>query len=208
MAQVETGIRQILKFSSVYNLLGIILGSDHFYKQYVSKYIKPSEGIRILDIGCGTANILKYLPESITYTGFDLNPNYIESARKEHENEQVNFICSSVKDFSANVEQAYDLVLATAVLHHLDDEEATGLFQIANNALKMNGRFITLDCVYIPNQNWFAKSIISLDRGLHIRNEQEYLSLAQKSFPETQSIITHDLLNVPYTHIILEGKKV
>lgn len=45
------------------------------------------EGTSVLDVGCGLGDFYKYLVdhyESVDYTGIDINPRYIESARKAY----------------------------------------------------------------------------------------------------------------------------
>jgi SAM-dependent methyltransferase len=98
----------------------------------------------------------------------------------------------------------FDLVLATAVLHHLDDDEAVQLFEVAREVLKPGGRLITLDGCFVADQSSITRFILSRDRGRYVRTKDAYLSLAQKSFKDVQLSIHHDLIRIPYTHIIME----
>lgn len=56
-------------------------------------------GMRILDIGCGRADFLKYLQETVgevDYTGIDIVPELIETSRAKHPN--ATFLCRDLID--------------------------------------------------------------------------------------------------------------
>ncbi|MCZ2207908.1 hypothetical protein, partial [Cylindrospermopsis raciborskii] len=59
------------------------------------------------------------------------------------------------------------------------------------------------------NQSPIARWIISKDRGQNVRDEKGYLNLAYNLFPPpyTSCNIRHNLLRIPYTHIIIESTK-
>ena len=90
--------------------------------------------IRVLDIGCGPADILMEMP-GVDYVGFDIDPKLIEAARKKHGN-KGRFFCAPANEQAISSLERFDLVLATGVIHHLSDEEALGLFRLAQNTLK------------------------------------------------------------------------
>ena len=50
------------------------------------------DGAAILDVGCGTAQILRYLPEGIEYLGFDQNARYLECARNRFTARRARFL--------------------------------------------------------------------------------------------------------------------
>src|SRR5688572_20395814 len=146
----EKGLLSILSRPWVYDLFMNLVGKKRQRVRLVEKYIRPFPGCRILEIGCGTAWRLSYLPYSIgEYAGFDMNPLYIESARKRWRN-RVNcrFFCQKVEDAAILETEYYDIVLAFGIVHHLSDKEATYLFNVAYHALKLNGALITYDNVY------------------------------------------------------------
>ena len=58
MAQISTGVRAILSIPAVYSLLQKIMGAHKGRQILVRNYIQPYSGMKILDIGCGTADIL------------------------------------------------------------------------------------------------------------------------------------------------------
>jgi 2-polyprenyl-3-methyl-5-hydroxy-6-metoxy-1,4-benzoquinol methylase len=153
--------------------------------------------------------MLSYLPESIgEYTGFDMNPLYIECARNRWRN-RVNcrFFCQNVEDAALLERGAYDIILAFGIVHHLNDNEATHLFNFAYHTLKLNGALITYDNVYVENQHWFAKWFISRDRGRAVRTVEGYTRLAEQYFADVEGDVLHDALRIPYTIFIMRCVK-
>jgi cyclopropane fatty-acyl-phospholipid synthase-like methyltransferase len=203
--KTKLDIRSILSYSSLYSLFQWLLGANKVRKTLAGHFIRPKKGNSILDIGCGPADILEYLNE-VNYVGFDISEKYIETAKKRYK-KRGTFICNPINKDTIKEFGQFDIVLAIGVLHHLNNNEVVELFSLAYNALKPNGRLITLDCCYVKNQSIIAKYIIGWDRGKHICSKEKYIELASMVFPNINSTQYNDLLLVPYTHIILECKK-
>ncbi|MGC2190315.1 MAG: hypothetical protein WA607_17975, partial [Candidatus Sulfotelmatobacter sp.] len=82
--------------------------------------------------------------------------------------------------------------------------EAVQLFRMARRTLKPDGRLITSDGVWLASQSKFAKFLLSRDRGRFVRQAEEYVALASTSFSSVSSAVRHDMLRIPYSHLILE----
>ena len=183
-----------------------VIGGNKVSKILVKTYIRPKVGDKILDIGCGPGDILEFLPSTVDYWGFDLNDDYINTARKRFSN-RGQFFCKKVSRDAIPGEDLFDIVMACGVFHHLTNEEAGEMFELAHTLLKSGGRFITFDGVYVPDQSYFARLFLSNDRGEYVRTKEQYRTIAQKYFTDIQVSIRSDLLRLPYTHIIMECKK-
>jgi len=195
-------LRDVLAKPQVYSLFARLIGADRGRRLYIDRHIRPREGDRILDIGCGPADILDSLPR-VDYHGFDLSQQYIDSARRRF-GSRGHFQVARVSIELLRNYSGFDLVLATGVLHHLDDTEAIDLFRVAKAALKPNGRLITLDGCFLEHQSRVARHLLSRDRGKHVRNEMGYVELAKTVFTNVRPFLTSELLRIPYTHVILE----
>jgi SAM-dependent methyltransferase len=192
----------ILHFSMGYRLFTRLVGGGSAWETYLTQHVKPVAGEKVLDIGCGPADILDSLPP-VDYTGIDISPDYILSAKKRF-GSRGRFYCSDVGEATVEQERgSFDLVLATGVLHHLDDEIAGKLFTLARLALRPGGRLVTYDGCYVPGQSRIARWLLQHDRGTFVRTRPEYLRLASMHFPRVESDLRHDLLRMPYTHLIM-----
>jgi SAM-dependent methyltransferase len=203
----DGGLHRVLNRAGIYSALQNLLLREGNRDRYVREFVRPFAGCRVLDIGCGPGDILGHLPESIGgYIGFDMNPEYIEAARKRW-GARGAFRCEKVEAATVRESGAYDIVLATAILHHLGDVEALGLFDIAHRVLRPGGRLVTYDPVRIENQHWFARWMIDHDRGKAVRTRDGYEVLARSRFHEVESALLHDTLRVPYTILIMSCTK-
>jgi SAM-dependent methyltransferase len=194
-------LRSVLAIPAAYNLWWTIVGGPAFAKVLVREYLQPKVGARILEIGCGPGTIVGYLPQ-VDYLGFDLSSRYIEMARKRFP--QAQFVCERVSRFSHEKQHSFDAVLALGVVHHLHDHEAGQLFQIAHDALKSGGKLITVDGVWTSDQSPAARWFLARDRGEYVRNEGEYVKIASQVFANVRASVRHDLIRIPYSHLVLE----
>lgn len=194
----------VLADAGIYSKLQKCLAPDHLMHRLAGA-LGVRSGDRVLDIGCGPADILEYLPDGIDYTGFDVSDRYIAAARRRY-GERGKF---AVRPVSRSVEAngSYDIVISIGVLHHLSDEDARTLFDCASNALRPGGRLVTCDPVRLQGQHPVARLLIALDRGAFVRPFEGYLALARRRFPHAAAKIVHDLLTVPYTHCFIEASK-
>jgi len=100
-----------------------------------------------------------------------------------------------------------DLIPYLTEVEYLGFDLSEQYIEMAQTVLKPGGRLITFDGVFVDNQSPCAKWIISKDRGQNVRTKDGYIALASKIFPDISCNIRHDLLRIPYTHIILECTK-
>ena len=190
----------VLSLPGGYRLFRELVGGD--LERYVAEYVKPRTGDKVLDIGCGPGDMLGALP-GVDYLGLDISPEYIDAARRRF-GTAGRFLVADVGAATVGEERGqFDIVLATGVLHHLDDERAARLFELARLALKPGGRLITYDGCYVPEQSAMARWVLSKDRGKFVRTREEYVRLASGFFSAIQPHVRHDLLRIPYTHLIM-----
>ena len=203
MPQITQGIRSVLSIPAVYSLFGQLMGGTSGRKKFVEDYIRPQQGDRVLDIGCGPGTIFPYLP-NVEYVGFDASEEYIQAAQEQY-GDRATFYCNQISTETLTDPCYFDLALAVGVLHHLSDMEVLQLCQIAQAALKPGGRFITIDGCYVSGQSHIARYLLSRDRGQNVRDREGYTKIVSQVFSKDIVVsIRHDLLRIPYTHIILE----
>jgi SAM-dependent methyltransferase len=200
MAQITRGMRAILSHPFMYSTLQLLMGAHSFRQSFVEEYVKPFPGMRILDIGCGPADILAYLPE-VSYSGFDISQDYIEQARKRF-GSRGEFQCKYLSMEDIEGLPSFDVVFALGLIHHLEDDEAVGVMQLALRALKPGGRLLTIDPCWDPTQNLVARMLIRGDRGQNVRSKAGYEALAKSVFDAPRVEVRHKAW-IPYTHCFM-----
>lgn len=196
----------LLDKSVIYSIFQNLTGASRARIDTLQKLQIRTED-RILDIGCGPADILEFLPTKVSYTGFDTNKNYINSAKKKYKNRGYFFHGTIDNDLIDNDKlgsNKYDLVFAFGILHHLSDEQVLRLFELARSVLIKGGRLISLDGCYTKKQQSIAKLLLKLDRGDFVRTEKEYVALASYYFTEVRTEVSAAMLRIPYTLIVME----
>jgi SAM-dependent methyltransferase len=193
--------RALLAQPRVYDLTQRAFGAVRARTRFVERYVRPQAGERLLDIGCGTGDILDHLPP-VDYVGFDLSAEYVDAARERY-GDRGTFHCADVLDAEIDGEP-FDVVIATGVIHHLDDERADRLLALAASILKDDGRFLSWDGAFVDGQARIARMLLERDRGEHVRTPETYVALAERRFGDVRHHIVTDFLHVPYTHCVLE----
>ncbi len=191
---------KLLEFSSVYTKLqGLLLGVKT-YPTLINQFIKPTRGCSVLDVGCGPATVLEFL-QDVQYIGLDHNPNYIATATKKY-GLKGTFICADVDQLNDYGFKTFDRIIILGVMHHLDDAQLTQLMMSLKGRLNSGGVLITFDCAYEEKQNLIAKLLAKSDRGKFVRTKEQYLKFIEVAFNVEQADLRHDLLRVPYTHLL------
>ena len=198
----RSGMTHVLDFPRAYTWFANCIGGDA-RATYAREYVKPVSGQRIIDIGCGPADIVSELPVGVEYVGFDVSQQYIDAARTRF-GERGTFHCQAVSSELASHYSRFDIAMANGVLHHLDDAQALELLMLARSSLADGGRCVTLDGCYVPSQPAIARLLLKLDRGKYVRAPEAYVALARRAFRTVVPHLRQDLLRIPYTHLIME----
>lgn len=206
MSQQTGGIRRPLRHAGTYSLLQRALGAQGVYRMFVAQHLKPREGERILDLGCGPAEILALLPASVEYVGVDHSPDYVAAARRRF-GDRGRFVCADIRELMLGGDERFDAVISIGVLHHLDDADAGRMVGLAAGLLAESGRLITIDPAFADGQPTLARWLISRDRGRSVRTGEAYRALAERWFRSVSLSLYHDRARVPYTHAILESRR-
>src|SRR6267143_1361587 len=201
--QRNFGLQRWLKVPSLYNLFQDAIGGNALRRRFIQSHVRAKPGDKVIDIGCGPAQILPRLPE-IEYLGFDVNPSYIASAKLKH----GTFVVGDTKSLWNDPRfRDADIVIGLGILHHLDDDGAMHCIRFAHRALKQKGRFVCLDACWVSNQGFLSRHIMSQDRGQNVRTEQAYRQLAAKVFKDVGALVDTKPMRIPYVTVVLECEK-
>ena len=148
---------------------------------YIEKILKKeinnrSKKIKILDIGCGSGEISRFF-NNLDYIGIDVNPDYIEFARKIY---KKNFEVMNAQKLRFK-KRYFDYVVIIGVLHHIDDKNCNLILNEITRVVKNNGKIIIIEDVNTQSRiDLFGNLIRKLDVGEHIRTKKEWVELLSK----------------------------
>jgi SAM-dependent methyltransferase len=202
VAERTSGPLALLGHPRVYRAYHRLIGTRRRLQQAVLSHLQLRPGDRLLDIGCGPGDLLDDLT-GVEYVGFDLSARYVEHARRRHGG-KGSFFLADVMEVDPGTLGTFDAVLAHGVLHHLDDEAAGRLLDLAAHVVRPAGRFVSVDGCFADAQSRSARVIVGLDRGTAVRTPRGYERLARRSFAEVRVRVDHTLLRIPYSIAILD----
>ena len=205
MSEVTTGARSVLSLAGVYDLVQHALGASRYRREIARTYVRgrAASRLRVLDVGCGTARILEYLPDC-DYVGIDVSARYIDAARRRF-GDRGTFVQAGTTRASFDRWRGHvDCLIMLGFLHHVDDQPVVELLKAAAPALAAEGRLVAVDPTVAANTPAAARWLASHDRGQHVRAPDGYADLARQAFEDVRLHVRHDLLRVPYSHAILE----
>ncbi len=185
----------------VYEAVQYVVGAKRGLQRVLSEHVRPQAGERMLDIGCGPAEVLRFLPP-VEYVGIDASEAYIARARRAF-GDKATFHLDRIDRLPSHGFKDFDIVLAVGVLHHIDDAEATQLLQVAAKALRHGGRVVTADPCFFPGQARINRFVIAHDRGLHVRQFQQYGDLARREFRSVSASLIDGRLPFPHSVCVM-----
>ena len=186
--KINADLRCVLTIPVIYDFYQEIVGGNKLRCNFVADYVRAKPGNKVVDIGCGPAQLLRWLPE-LKYIGFDTNKAYIAMAQKKHGHRGL-FLVGDTKMLENDQRLPNtDIVICSGVLHHLDDDEVFRVIKFAYKILKTGGRLVCLDPYWAPQQGLFEKWMMAHDRGRHIRTEQGYRRLIERVFQNIKTTL-------------------
>ena len=207
--QDTRGLKKFLSVSWIYEQFQNLVGAKNARKWIAENYWKLNKDAKVVDIGCGPGDVIDFLPEGITYVGFDISKDYIRVAKKNYGIENTFFVNTAEELLKKHDDRlnGADLVMCNGLLHHLSDEEATDVLQLSKNIMSSTGRLVCIEPTFLAHQGFIKKWIMSKDRGCNVRTEKKWKELVGGVFDSFETSILTDLIRIPYTHIVIECQK-
>lgn len=192
----------MLSLAPAYRMAQRLIGADEFRRVLVEDILAVDASDRILDLGCGTADILDHLPAA-DYIGFDPSQRYVDDASRRFEGRGT--FVTDLADIVGGQQADRTVVMAIGVLHHMADDDVRDLLNTAGDMLEPGGRFVSIDPAFVADQHRVARWLIARDRGRHVRTPEELRTLVGVRFRSVSVEVRHDLLRTPYTHAIVQA---
>jgi SAM-dependent methyltransferase len=191
----------ILQYPQIYQGFQSMGGFFGARIRAIDAYLNIRPGDHIIDISCGPGFIVKHLPTSIRYDGFDIEKRYIDYARRRFHG-RGSFHCRQFDLSCVASIGCADVVMMNGLLHHLDNADASALLSVARRALKPTGVLFTLDGCLRDGQSWLANWIVRHDRGRHVRSEDGYRRLLKEHYGTVKIFFREDLSLIRYPFAI------
>lgn len=168
---------------------------------------------RVLDLGCGLGNILIALAERIDFThpllGVDVSPDLIRIGEQEAAraglNDRIRLQVAPATRLPFD-EGAFDVVLTSHVLKHLDDEALLTSFREIARVLRPGGRFLLWEFDKSPRSAplfWSAR-LSGLPPPFQLRTFSEFSqALVLTGFHRVERVQTGLFLLPPVPRIAL-----
>jgi demethylmenaquinone methyltransferase/2-methoxy-6-polyprenyl-1,4-benzoquinol methylase len=160
-------------------------------RKYVVKVARPQDGMKVLEIGCGTGTNLELFADAgCEAAGVDLSPSMMDLARRKLGDRADLRLCdASEMPFE---DDSFDLVLSFLTLHEMPPAVRSPVMQEMVRVTGADGKVLLID--YHPGpigfpKGWFYKSVIyAIEFGAgweHFQNHRDFL--ARKGLPVLMS---------------------
>lgn len=146
------------------------------------RMFRPTKGMSILDVGCGTGTHLElYQRYQCNLYGIDLSPSMLDVARNRlGGTAQLDLGDASIMPYADDM---FDLVIIMLTLHEMAPKIRSAVLLEIKRVLKPDGHILMIDFhtgPYQPLQGWVSKVIITIAEVLagreHFRNYRDFIA--------------------------------
>jgi ubiquinone/menaquinone biosynthesis C-methylase UbiE len=159
-------------------LRGLLEDGFRAIRAVIVRDLSAAPGTRTLDLGCGPGAFSTLFPAQ-DYVGIDLNPRYIEYARRHFKGE---FLVGDARQIGLP-DQSLDQVLVFGLLHHLDDSAVSAVLVEIRRVLRPAGQVLAIeDIPAVSRLNLLGHLTHFAENGEHIREVESYRGLYGQTF--------------------------
>ena len=197
--------KSILKSPTVYHYARHVVTGGLPFRQWARLYGLTDARERVADLGCGPADILRYVSRQSRpefYLGIDISDEYLDAARRRAAAagcaaEFLNLDLTRIPSDAALRDRIVALleehritrVLLLGVMHHIDDDAVITTLDMVHRAASVNA-MVTQDVVRIPGRR-INNRYCDMDRGEFVRDEAGYDALlARTAWPARRKFWT------------------
>ena len=164
------------------------------YRALVRKHVPQAPDRRVLEIGCGVGTARELFGSE--YTGIDVNPDYIEQARRTFGG-RFAVMDAGEMTFTAD---AFDDAVSIATAHHLSDET---LALMISKAVTVASCLHIVDAILpIARFSPFKAALFRMDRGQHVRTFDQLREIAALNATlEAEDVMLGPMHDVGYVRV-------
>lgn len=174
-------------------------------KKYVNSfisYLKPNSSI--LDIGCGTGELLEYFSSlGFKMMGIDISQEMVDISKKRVTNSRI--LKMSLYDIS-KIDEIFDGVVATFVFVHVPKEKICDVIRSITCKLKRDGIFFTVFTTSL--KEGLQKEMLDRNYNYYAVNysKDEIIGILEKNGMELLDVFSEIEINGVLTDIIISKK--
>lgn len=156
------------------------LFNGNLWGVFQTKFARYDHG-RVIDLACGTGELRNYIHPKY-YIGVDINPIYIEYAKKRFPKAETEFLVADITHRLPDGE--YDTAFFISAAHHLSDKHLHQLFLILSKS-KITTLVIIDDIPIGPLAKVLSFLDAKLGKGDYFRTKEQLYQIAKKYFQIT-----------------------
>lgn len=125
--------------------------SDRALVDVVRREVEGTPSPAILDVGCSTGNLVRHLRRELPearLTGGDLMEEHLVEARQAADLVGVDFVRMDMLDIDRALDEAFDVVIANAVLTLFDAVDLRAALCSTRRVLRPGGAFVAFDLMH------------------------------------------------------------
>ncbi len=150
-------------------------------KKIVLPLLEKNDQLKILDIGCGTGQLIKEISEQyheVSYLGIDVAENMIQIAKDSNNGSNINFRAASIESFESN--DKYDIIMCMHAFPYFPNKEEmlkkiSGMCTDNGQVIIVNSSTNSLKDLII---NFFLKATTSKAKYLSIKEMKKLFDMA------------------------------
>jgi ubiquinone/menaquinone biosynthesis C-methylase UbiE len=147
-------------------------------RKTVGEHLASDPRVRVLDVACGPGAFSDLFSEQ-SYTGIDINPVYIDYAKKHYRGE---FFVQDARRLSFP-DGGFDEALVFGVLHHLNDEDVTEVARSLSRVVRPGGKVLVIEDIPTESHlNLVGHLLHWIENGHYIRPPEHYRRLLSPHF--------------------------
>ena len=149
---------------------------------FLKKKVELNKNTKILDIGCGRANIISSLQKKYKFKN---KPVGIDVIKNRNTKKNIMFYKKDALFFLKSTKVKFDLIIIKQVIHFFSAKQLKSLLKIAKSKLTRNGQILIFSLNNKNNQiPSFKKMKLSLDKSL--KYDDRLFKMIRKNFKNSK----------------------
>ena len=162
------------------------------FNKFLNKRVRFNKNTKILDIGCGRANIISALQKSYK---FKVKPIGLDIVKNNGIRKNISFKKIDGFDYLKRKNEKYDLILLKQTIHFFSPSKLTALIDIAKKRLEHGGKILVFSLKTTNNKiPCFKKMRQKLDNSL--KRDEKLFKIIKKKLRRTNEFYFNYKVNI------------